>query len=497
MVSSLNPTGVTYTISLNNNSTESAKLTKALAKNQNPNISVVSAINGRQLSSSAKIGTKIVENMGTARALFATALAATGDLIAQLEEMKGELQDLNDAGPQVLAIGQTNYVNEVARINDILATTNFNGKNLFDGTLASGPRPNTNIPNTAAPYRNQIDFNSFLNTTIARLLPGDGTIVDVSTPGQLEPLFPNLNSFYVPQNTKGNSIKAAISVPTVSTIAQTILAVGAVVTPPGAEIKNFATAVDNFVDAEKSIPNAGGSNAAAVGGRLDTFVDAAGAFLEAACVANPAATVGDITTAVAAIKAVYAAAVAANGSADTVRNVVRDMNVAYPVGANEALKSVYDSLSTAAKSVAVATITINGSNDSANAGTALKNALNVSINGILANQVAPSPEGTVLTAAGRIAATALLNRAVNTLNGIQAQIIGQQANLEKAKDSMNVQVTELSAAASNLLSADYEKIVPKLTQLLREAKVLSLAFGLSERQINTVISQLEATAAAA
>jgi len=48
-----------------------------------------------------------------------------------------------------------------------------------------------------------------------------------------------------------------------------------------------------------------------------------------------------------------------------------------------------------------------------------------------------------------------------------------------------------------LLSADYEKIVPELTQLLREAKVLSLAFGLSERQINTVISQLESTAAAA
>ena len=45
-------------------------------------------------------------------------------------------------------------------------------------------------------------------------------------------------------------------------------------------------------------------------------------------------------------------------------------------------------------------------------------------------------------------------------------------------------------AGSNYLSADYSKIIPELTKLIRESKIINIAFALSEQSINRALNQL-------
>lgn len=86
------------------------------------------------------------------------------------------------------------YKEKANRILDMLVSTQFEGRNLFDGSLANfGVQiPAQLIPGSAAPLNIRVgeDINNIISLSIPRLLTGDGTIHDVSVPGRFTPLFP-------------------------------------------------------------------------------------------------------------------------------------------------------------------------------------------------------------------------------------------------------------------------------------------------------------------
>ena len=250
-----------------------------------------------------------------------------------------------------------------------------------------------------------------------------------------------------------------------------------------------------------------GVNNTAVGGadnatklRIDAVADAAVIFIKAALTANggdsSTLTANQIDAANTAIKGAYATAATGAAQAGAVRSAARDINVntLYPASANSQLRSVYDSIATAVKQTgkAMFDIGVAAGGDNAFAGTALKAADRAAADSIVFTARAiTAPEGNVETAAGRAKVNTLLNNAINILDEIGAQLTGDLDSLEVGKAAIKQQIVALTSAANTILSANYEKLVPELTELRRLVTLLSMALGIEETMLNTIIDKLE------
>ena len=90
------------------------------------------------------------------------------------------------------------YQEKANKILDMLALTKFEGRALFDGSFANfGVQiPAQLIPSSASPLHIRVgeDIQNIISLVIPRLLNGDGTTPDISTPGRFTPLFPMTNN---------------------------------------------------------------------------------------------------------------------------------------------------------------------------------------------------------------------------------------------------------------------------------------------------------------
>lgn len=181
--------------------------------------------------------------------------------------------------------------------------------------------------------------------------------------------------------------KSAINNNTVATIANIITATNSLT---ASLTKTFVAAINTAVDGESATTNASTSSLATTKTAIDGVTNAAATFLNAILTAKPttAVTAAQITQAATDIKAVYNSATTNSGN---VRAAARDLIVVYPSGANNTLKSVYDSVAMAVKKTGAAMFNINGLGDNATSGTELKTADIAAIDSITLTSIVIDP----------------------------------------------------------------------------------------------------------
>ena len=99
--------------------------------------------------------------------------------------------------------------------------------------------------------------------------------------------------------------------------------------------------------------------------------------------------------------------------------------------------------------------------------------------------------GSIKTLSGRMGAIKIIDNAMRAINVATAQVTGQRDVIVTNTSVLKQNVISLVKSADSISSPDYEKIVPKLTELLRSVTVLSVAFGLEESFLETIIDRLQ------
>jgi|GEM_PF-6338871 len=488
MVSAINPLGTVYSVSVSDIGDKSAGLTKAIANNVNPDISTFHSIFSRQLNAAALRGTHIVENLGIGYNLASTALSTLNSLSEQLDTIRNTIMALDNASAQLLDIEQENYTSQIGRIFDTLVNTDFNGKRLFDGTLANAPvprLPSQNLPDNAGSLliETSISSQSYVNITIPRLLSGDGTIVNAPVDGVFDPLFPVTD----------NAIAALTKLSAVANIGfggnfagQKVLIDAAIPSGVNAEqdiIRKLA--LDRY-----DLLNDGAL--------ADTAANAQLALLAAKAVGGSATLSSnnreDIIAAINNVTNIMAAAalgLANNAAAIAVIVAIpSDATVSY---AQKLVKAV-------ALVAARRELIINPAGDNQASGANLLQAADAAITvnpGTFTKEMLdrsfPNPIyiGSIKTLSGRAGSMKIIDNAIRSINTAAAQITGQRDVIETNTDVLKQNIISLIKSADSISNADYEKIIPKLTEFLRSVTVLSVAFGLEEEFIETIINRLE------
>lgn len=501
MVSAINPLGTMYSVSLSNIGDKSTGLTKAIANNVSPDISTFHSIFTRQLNASAIRGAHIVENLGIGYSLTSTALSTLNSLSEQLETIKNTIMSLDNASPQLLDIQEENYTSQIRGIFDTLANTDFNGKKLFDGTLANAPvprLPSQNLPENAGSLllETSISSQSYVNITIPRMLSGDGTIVNAPVDGVFDPLFP------VTDNTRSALAKLDAVLPTAVNTDPT----GGAGNWPGVNMTGsygdqqrlIEQALPLGVNAEQDMVRGIAVEAfrvlAMAYGTPENINAAASALRYAKAVGKTitlsstdnALVVAAITILQNAINSITGAdnkaagrlKLAAIPDGPTTLYLQRSLKLA-ALEVYDANQLPLDGIGTAAPIMGFIQGIIDGTG-------------NPMINNIQSRSF-PNPIyiGSIKTLSGRAGSMKIIDNAIRSINNASAQVTGQRDIIVTNTGVLKQNIIDLVKSADSISSADYEKIIPMLTELLRSVTVLSVAFGLEEEFIETIINRLD------
>jgi hypothetical protein len=512
MVSAINPLGTMYSVSLSNIGDKSTGLTKAIANNVSPDISTFHSIFSRQLNASAIRGAHIVENLGIGYSLTSTALSTLNSLSEQLETIKNTIMSLDNASPQLLDIQEENYTSQIRGIFDTLANTDFNGKKLFDGTLANAPvprLPSQNLPDNAGSLliETSINSQSYVNITIPRLLSGDGTIVNAPVDGVFDPLFPVTN------NTRSALAKLDAVLPTAVNTDTTggagnwdglditgsygdqlrliDLAIPAGVNVEQDMIRSVVISSFNYYASTYNVIE--DNNTAS---KTLIFAKAVGKTITLSQNNNQ-----DVINALNVVQAGLNTIVGGDSLAQglvKIQAITHDNTVSYA-------QQIFQAVAEASFR------TISVSTAQAQAGF-IKQQLNNIINNAAApigvrkvgipfwdfqnniqSRTFPNPIyiGNIKTLSGRVGAMKMIDNAIRSINNASAQVTGQRDIIVTNTGVLKQNIIDLVKSADSISSADYEKIIPMLTELLRSVTVLSVAFGLEEEFIETIINRLD------
>lgn len=328
------------------------------------------------------------------------------------------------------------YQEKANKILNMLASTQFEGRTLFDGSLANfGVQiPAQLVPSSASPLHIRVgeDIQNIISLAIPRLLTGDGTTPDISVPGRFTPLFPMTNN-------------------AVATIAATNLVISSPIAPDAISMRN---SINN------NVPDTFGVNPIQDAIR-QVALDAADAMI---------AQFGPHSSNAWIISTATIAALCQSGSSIDAINTLRLLaNVAVPPQPEDALRvtlylqnwlavnpnpnAVSAKIVTATKNaliVAQATAILNSTaavyqiGTSAAAVEALNEAaLNTSIGNLLAHY-------------SQQAADKSVSDAIDTVTSLISDITGQLNNLLSAQDDIDSLVTVLNSGVCSYLSTKYE-----------------------------------------
>lgn len=505
MVGVGNPLGLRFSVALSDNAIERSKLMKTALTGQKQEISAVNYTLGTKARYAAAGYGAILKRVGYGVSLTNVAIATLTNIQDQIEEMKTSLVSLNNADQRTLQIAEKNYQDQWSRIFATLENTEFAGKKLFDGTFAKVPQVRIaahNLPEHAHPLEIQLDdpnSNHKLSIPIPRLLPGDGTIDN-----------PSVENTYTPicqiRSNVQEILDAVRNIP-VTNINHT------------SDRNSWRWDAGEWCWKEEALDGSFGTQLRLIDEALPEGVSAELDFARRFCRhwfvrTAEGTTYGarrEETAALARQYLNYAKSLVPvsfiPNIADTITREVEEIttriqNINADVGKLEqSLRELPEREGSSYTFGVLKNIVVNNfpmfrliMGGVPAIKQSLINKLNDLRDYLTNNRLRLDQSfliGSVLTASSRNKASQILDHANDTLTKVIADLKTKQRELTLTATNLQTLSITLNEASNNYLNENYEVIVPKLIELLRADSMLSLAFYLSEKAIDAVISQME------
>jgi hypothetical protein len=328
----------------------------------------------------------------------------------------------------------------------MLDSTQFEGRNLFDGSLANfGIQiPAQLIPNSAAPLNIRVgeNINNIISLSIPRLLTGDGTIPDVSVPGRFTPLFP----------TTDDAAKATVATNLVNSANPNV---------------TFAQAINNI---NLAIPDTFGVNP--IQDNIRNIALNAGQTFAQNEILNG---VADDPLLAARTKAVaVAAAIRASGTNQDAIDALALVNDTYSA---VALDIFNHTMAIPLPGTPLGDLIINAAKNALagfpggiffgqNAVFVKARAMNAAITTALTAGALNTSIGDLLTNDSQKVADGLVTNAIDIVSLLISNTIGQLDNLLNAENDIDSLVTVLNAGAESYLSTKYEDAAKEFSNYL-------------------------------
>jgi flagellin-like hook-associated protein FlgL len=487
-----------YHLAMSDSAFQRKQIMQAVISGYRNNISVVNQLVGTKLRSDAKLGITGLNRINHGFHFINSATATLTSIKDELEELQNQIVSLRTADKTTLKSAQIMYESTMQNIAHTLKDSQFNGKGLFDGSFADGRKTHVShcITDNATPFsvRYGTGQDEVINIPIPRLLPGDGRKDNPSVKDTFTPLF----------SVTENAYKAFEALRKVENVTD-------------ADRRVVEGALESLSDAQRrfiveGLPMAESAEQDKIREEALCFFDKrVERLVERLVVLIPTQVTNLNTTTKYEISMMIFYNSHQELIQQTANSIINVINAAIPAVIDiEAAKGViqnipHDIHNTNVIQRLMQSFAAHIINKKANTGEHLNQGQNRLANAVgslrlLAERSQGHPFSAVLytgsfTSLKEIEnASNVISNAISQIDRVLISLIMHKNSLEHAKTQQQTVIIESSSAADNYLNVNYDELIPRLLQLNRQDKVVSIAFCLSERTLNAILAMLLQTA---